>query len=106
MDIYEFIMGSLDILGMVLGVLIVLRGVTRYKDWRAGEKLELWNFLSLVLAGAGLLLLALSCIPIVNNFYGYDWWAYLGFAVPFSLVLMLVGVALTTYYLFLKWREA
>lgn len=92
---------------LVLGAFFAIRGIYRFRAWKAGEKDELWTFLSMVL-GCGCLLIC--GIPILVMLFGI-----LAETIPESalspvcgliftgLLLGLGAIGLTTYYYFLKW---
>ena len=98
------VIGLMIASGIIVGVLIFIRGIHRFLDWKTGEKDELWNFLSLMIGGFALAFLGISSIPIFES--GSSFLIYYAFAVPFGIILMLISVALTTIYLFLKWRAS
>ncbi|MHA1275660.1 MAG: hypothetical protein ACTSQ8_00600 [Candidatus Helarchaeota archaeon] len=102
--VYPYIM--LFISALIGGVFLIIRGIYQFKNWRNGEKDQLWNFLSLWIGGAGLIIAVIgsSQVAIVGEF---NLTGYLMFSAlfPIAIYCMVIAIGLTTYHLFLKWRK-
>ena len=93
----------IDIVTFIMGVFFVLRSLYCYKNWRNGDKDELWNFLSLIMGAVAVFLVVFGSFEFVfNPPFGLNTF-YTAF-IPF-LVIALIAIGLRTYYLFLKWQK-
>lgn len=101
MSVLEVFYGGTALIGTVVGIFFVIRGIYRYQDWRAGEKKELYNFLAYWLAGAGALLIGIPMLQV----FGKGENPFIAVSGPIGLILGLVAMALITYRIFLDWRE-
>jgi drug/metabolite transporter superfamily protein YnfA len=91
------------LLCFVFGAFFAIRGFYRFKTWRAGEKDELWMFLSMIVGCGSLILCGIPMFLVIfgdlsssmiNSAFG---------VVFIGLLLGLGAIGLTTYYYFLKW---
>ena len=87
------------IICIILGIFFALRSIYRFKEWRTGDKDELWMFLSLVIGAGGLFFIGVPSTLVMM--IGFEWvdLTFIG------LMLGLLAVGLTTYYYFQKWKS-
>ena len=107
MDIF-IVLGVIGVVSFVLGGFLAVRGFYRFKEWQAGEKDELWSFLSLIIGCGSLILLGISGIPLgfaVEALSNETELALVDLAF-IGLLLGLVAIGLTTFYYIQKWRSA
>lgn len=93
---------------LVFGAFFAFRGIYRFRAWQAGEKDELWTFLSMVLGCGSLILCGITIVVMLVGMLSetIPEWA-LGPASGVTFIGLLLGlgaIGLTTFYYFLKWR--
>jgi hypothetical protein len=102
------LMGVMGVVSFVLGGFLALRGIDRFKAWQAGEKDELWTFLSMIIGCGSLIIIGIAGVPLGFGEEGLGEQASialgdLGFV---GLLLGLAAIGLTTFYYIQKWRSA
>jgi len=98
------IMGLIGVASFVLGAFFALRGFYRYKEWQAGEKDELWTFLSLIVGCGSLILIGIPCISFATSLIGGAVAIALHELFFVGILLGLAAIGLTTFYIIQKWR--
>lgn len=97
-----FFIGLLGISSLIIGAFFIIRGVYRFKDWMAGEKDELWRWLSFFTGGVAAIFISTVPLAIVGNATEYILVSLFSL-VTLGLFLGLAAIALTTVYYILKW---
>ena len=106
MDIFT-VLGIIGVASFVLGGFFGVRGFYRFKEWQAGEKDELWTFLSLILGCGSLILIGIPSVALgfiesmpMATAYALADLAFIG------LLLGLAAIGLMTFYYIQKWQSA
>ena len=101
-------MGVMGLASFVLGGFLALRSIYRFKAWQAGEKDELWTFLSMIIGCGSLILLGISGVPLGfgEESLGEQAAIALGELAFVGLLLGLAAIGLTSFYYIQKWRSA
>ncbi len=101
------IVGLIGIICLALGAFFAIRGVYKYKEYQAGEKDELWTFLSMILGCGSLVLSGLPLLTLAILWQeGESLIDTVAGMLFIGLLLGLGAIGLTTFYYYLKWQAA
>ena len=98
------LMAVIGVASFVLGAFFALRAFYRYKGWQAGEKDELWTFLSLAVGCGSLILIGISALSFGIGVHGESMVFTLAELFSVGIFLGLAAIGLTTFYIIQKWR--
>jgi hypothetical protein len=98
------LMALIGVASFVLGAFFALRAFYRYKGWQAGEKDELWTFLSLVVGCGSLILIGIPALSFGIGVHGGSIVFTLAELFFVGILLGLAAIGLTTFYIIQKWR--
>ena len=102
--VYPYLMGFF--VPLILGAFLIIRSLSRMKEWREGEKDQLWNFLSLLVGGVASILFGITFAPLAFGASTLVWYYWIGALLPVAMYVAIAAIGLTTYYLYLQWRES
>ena len=88
------ILGIIGVASFVIGGFFAVRGFYRFKAWRAGEKEELWTFLSLIVGCGSLILVGICAAPVGFAIEGMETATELAL-IDVGFLGMLLGIAAT-----------
>jgi hypothetical protein len=92
----------------IMGGFFAVRGFYRFKAWQAGEKEELWTFLSLIVGCGSLILIGICAVPFGVDIGSISTETEL-VLIDLGFIGILLGIAATglmTFYYIQKWQAA
>jgi uncharacterized membrane-anchored protein len=104
-EAFMVLIGLTAVAAFVLGGFFAVRSIYRFKAWQAGEKEELWTFLSLILGCGSLIFVGIPLFVLLGSVPA----ATEVIIANLALVGFLLGIAATglmTFYYIQKWRTA
>jgi hypothetical protein len=97
-DFYALVVGIIPTAAVIFSVFFALRSIGRFRNWRDGEKQELWIFLALVIGALSMLFVASG---LFNVIFETD---IALFIIVLGIFMGVAAIGLGTVYYIVLWR--